>query len=186
MDACLKERDVKALRTAAEIAFPELNVWHSVDYPGKETLPIYALPLVYPLPDDAQHAINQLREHMCHDGVAYSHTQAVDRQEHRQGHIWVASIARGEYLPIGQALFLAEKRRADSALGGGFAHRWWLLYAWVSPAYRSQGIFRGSLNHFQLWHPDFMARSETPDLKRALRDYPQHQPKDVSNWLSSV
>jgi len=143
------------------------------------------MPMPERFPEELFAPIEALHRTMRESGVQHNYTETSSQQDYRQGHLWLVTIGLGKYLPIGQSTFLAEKLRADNILGGGFISKWWLLYTWIQPAYRKQKIFRSSIGYFQSWHPHFTTRDATPDLKRALTDYPEHLRDDAKplRWV---
>ena len=122
---------------------------------------------------------------MWDDGVMHGYTETKFQHDHRQGHLWLVTLGIGRFVPIGQSIFLAEKRRADDVFGGGFVSKWWLLNTWIKPAYRNQKIFRASIEYFQAWHPHFTMRDATPSLRFALKEHPEHL-KDDSKPLKWI
>jgi hypothetical protein len=199
---CLREEGVVALREAAQKANPDLCVWHPLQYPGEISLPIHLLPLTWPLPPPAKSALDDLRKVMESAGISRSASQRADLHEHLQGHIWVATLAKGRYLPIGQAVFMLEERRkiddearatpsaqdsmqlvaSTPSSDGSVVRRWWLRDPWLRPAYRCQTIFRHSVPYFQSWHGTFAVKDPWPALARALKEHPQHLSYSDVNW----
>ena len=167
-------REIGFLRDCSAENFPGQAVWKLLKYPGSFTLPIYLLALPTPFPDELGSPLENLHKHMRDDGVAHGYMETSYQQDHRQVHLWVVKLGIGKFLPVGQSLFLAEKRRADTDLGGGFVSKWWLLYSWIEPAYRNQKIFQSSLEHFRSWHTHFTLRDSTPALKAAFKMHPEH------------
>lgn len=102
------EQEFLSLRTAASARFRNRSSGEPVRYPGSQTLPIYVLPLAYPLPEDALQPMANLKACMVSDNVLHGYLRADVDYEHRQGHIWVAILDGDKYLPIGQTIFLAE------------------------------------------------------------------------------
>ena len=167
-------RELKFLRECSGKNFPEQTVWTRLKYPGSFTLPVYLFARPTPFPEELAAPVTTLHQEMRSDGVPHGNMEMSYQHDHRQVHLWVAKLGIRKYLPIGQTLFLAEKRRAESVLGGGFVSKWWLLYTWIKPAYRNQKIFQSSLDYFRTWHPHFTVRDNTPALNAALKNYPEH------------
>jgi len=167
-------RELRFLRDCSSESFPGHPVWKFLKYPGYFTLPVYLLALPHPYPDELISPIEALHQEMRADCVPHGYMETRFQHDHRQVHLWVARIGMRKYIPVGQTLFLAEKRRADSLLGGGFVSKWWLLYSWIKPAYRNQKIFQSSLEYFQEWHPHFTLRDSTPAIRAALKNNPEH------------
>lgn len=198
--SCLTEEDVVAAGLAAGAAFPERCKWHPVDYPGKFTLPIYLVPLASPIQPRVETAVAELHTGILKDGTHASLLQINSRYEKRQAHLWLALLAKGQYLPIGQATFILEENRrvkdvpaSDSAEPNALrliqresqsaACRWWLSHVWLKPPYRCQRIFRDSVPYFSEWHPDFLVRDPCPPLARALKEHPRHMFDAGVEWF---
>lgn len=173
-EAYYTRRELSFLRDCAAEENPDHTVWHLLKYPGSFTLPIYLLALPTPFPEELSAPLETLHQEMRSDGVSHGYMETSYHHDHRQVHLWVAKLGIRKFLPVGQTLFLAEKRKADSILGGGFVTKWWLLYTWIKPAYRSQKIFQSSLDYFRAWHPHFVLRDNTPVLMAALKKHPEH------------
>jgi hypothetical protein len=173
-DAFYTRRQGRFLRERSAENFPGQTVWKLLKYPGSFTFPIYLLALPDPFPEELIAPIETLHKEMIDDGVTHGNMETRYQQDHRQVHLWVAKLGMGKYLPVGQTLFLAEKRMADANLGGGFVSKWWLHYSWIKPAYRNQKIFQSSLDYFQAWHPHFTLRDTTPTLVSAFKKHPEH------------
>ena len=184
-EAYYTRSELHYLKDCASENFPEEPVWALLKYPGSFTLPIYLLALPSPFPGELNSPIETLHQEMRKDGVSHGHMETSYQHDHRQVHLWVAKLGIRKYLPVGQSLFLAEKRKADNILGGGFVSKWWLLYSWIKPAYRNQKIFQSSLEYFRTWHPHFTLRDNTPVLMSALKQYPEHIRDESKNvrWV---
>jgi len=173
-DSYFTRRQIRFLCELSAEQFPGQEVWKRVKYPGARTLPVHLMAMPERFPEELCAPVEGLHNAMLGDGVMHGYTQTSYQQDHRQGHLWLVTFGLGRYVPIGQSVFLAEKRRADDSLGGGFVSRWWLVHTWIMPAYRNQKIFRSSIEYFEAWHPNFDIREATPPLKKAFKDYPEH------------
>jgi hypothetical protein len=197
--SCLGEKDIAAARLAATLAFPKQSTWHPLRYPGEISLPIFTMPLAPSLEARLSSAIAELKAAMQKEGYTDAQTQISSRFEQPQAHIWLAMLAEGQYLPIGQLVFILEQGRptsdgsaAASAPPGGLrlerresqplVGRWWLRHVWLGPAYRCQRIFRHSVPYLNGWHPGFLVRDPGPPLARALKEHPEHVFDAVVSW----
>ena len=173
-DTYFTRSELRYLREHSSANFPDQTVWTLLKYPGSFTLPIYLLALPTPYPEELTAPITTLHREMHTDGVAHGYMETRYEQDHRQVHLWIAKLGIRKYLPVGQTLFLAEKRKAESILGGGFVSKWWMLYSWLKPAYRNQKIFQSSIEYFRTWHPHFTLRDTTPAMIAAFKNLPEH------------
>jgi len=196
---CFTSGELAALRKAGQEAFPGKPIWETVHYPGEMTLPIHLLPLPQALPEQACVVVAHFRESMRKDKVPFfcQEVQSTAICDQRMGHLWVATIARGKHLPIGQTIFVSERAEVkkapapprEAAPSEGlhlapdnvvtFVNRWWLYYVWIKQPYRNQHIFRNSIGYFTQWHPRFTAMHPPPALERALQGHPEHMPGDI-------
>ena len=184
-ESCYTRQEVRYLRDTAADEFPDETIWTKLKYGGAMTLPVHILPLVIPLPPEVRGPIDFLYQAIRDDGVWDGYFHEGNVHEHRQLHLWVATLGFGRYLPIGETVFVAEKRRAEMHLGGGFVSKWWMVYTWLRPAYRNQRIFLSSLDYFRHWHPHFVARESSPFLVKAFKEHPEHLPdeKKPLKWI---
>jgi hypothetical protein len=204
--SCIKERDIARAREIAATEAPGMSSWYALPYPGEQTLPVYLLPVVRELPESLHGPMKELKGAMQQAGAPLSSYRGFDLQKDCQVHVWLASLAKGVYLPIGQVIFVREERRrfaqsasaSDSDIGeglrlasssgvdnGGFmTQTWWLRQPWLRPAYRCQKIFRSSVPYFKEWHPGFLLKDPPVVLARSLKDYPEHISNLEDNWYS--
>lgn len=197
---CLHEEDIIALRETAKAAWPDHCDWHPLAYPGELSLPIHLLPVTLPVSETVTAALQHLRTGMQKEGFGLATSRITDPVEHRQGHIWIATLAEGKYLPIGQVVLVLEERTHEADAPAPAAEsadalrlrenvpqvvvrRWWLHNVWLRPAYRCQRIFRHSVPYLAARHPHFVVRDPWPALARALKEYPDHIADGPVQWF---